>query len=250
MRNGTRGWRAVPNRCLDCCSLVSSSLRVVASRIRRIPIAYRPPGFHPVEAVILGAYIPRRFPQLISSALGSSSHTVPRLAVPSGRADKQTAGGRQCGRAGRRAALALGPVLVFPPPYRPRPRLVHRVVGRGEGVSLPSAGSVSGPRFPVPVAGQGIVVGSTPQPSRQASRQGRAARPRSVPRIGRREAIGQRPSYRQTGRSSWPHQSARRASKQDGGDPRPVRPPRPRLGPSCRLRGSSSVKQSIDGNGK
>ena len=45
--------------------------------------------------------------------------------------------------------------------------------GGTKGVSFPSAGSVSGPRFPVPVAGERHGLGSVPQPSRQASRQRR-----------------------------------------------------------------------------
>lgn len=148
-------------------------LIVVALVARRRPIAYRPQGFHPGEAVILwGIYsAPFSSAHLVRPRLIVSS--IPRFAVPSGRADKQAAGGRQAvGQAGGRLSPSA------PSPYRFRPRLVHRVVGRGEGVSLPSAGSVSGPRFPV--AGQGIVVGSTPQPSRQASK---AARLGPVPPI-------------------------------------------------------------------
>lgn len=52
-----------------------------------VPSHIAPQGSIPGEAVILVAYIPRRFSQLIVSS-------VPRLAVPSGREDKQTAGGK------------------------------------------------------------------------------------------------------------------------------------------------------------
>lgn len=146
--------------------------------------------------------------------------SVPRLTVSSGRADKQTAGRRQGGRASRRSALALGPVLVFPSPVSPSPssRLSCRMSG-AKGVSFPSAlfphpaGGIV--RFPVPVAGQGTA----------------SARPRSHhgKQAGKGDPFPFRPSYRRAG-SHRPTplvsageaflvapSSARRASKQDGG---------------------------------
>lgn len=78
-RRTERGeWRAVHDRCLDrrCSRCPPPSRRISPRKV-----------LSRGEAVILVAYIPRRFSQLIVSS-------VPRLAVPSGREDKQTAGGK------------------------------------------------------------------------------------------------------------------------------------------------------------
>lgn len=66
-------------------------LIVVALVARRRPIAYRPQGFHPGETVILGAYIPRRFPQLIflASAHRLIRPTVRRSIRTGGQASRQ-----------------------------------------------------------------------------------------------------------------------------------------------------------------
>ena len=93
-RNGTRGWRAVPDRCLAHRSSWSRC-PVFALRNRCRPTAYRPQVFHLVLATIPVGIYPAPFSPAHLIRLGSSSHTVPRIAVPSGRADKQAAGGRQ-----------------------------------------------------------------------------------------------------------------------------------------------------------
>lgn len=117
-------------------------LIVVALVARRRLIAYRPQGFHPGEAVILG---------VIYSAPFSSAHfvrprfivsSIPRLTIPSGRADKQAAGGRQGGRQDGRAdgeRLSLSaPSSYSRPSYRPRSRLVPRVARTGRRASRSS----------------------------------------------------------------------------------------------------------------
>lgn len=130
-------------------SLMGSSLRVVARLVRPRPVAYRPQGSIPGKAVIPVAYIPRRFPQLISSALGSSSH--PSHGSPfhqDERTSKQQEEGKAGGQAGERLSLSA--------PSRIALTLVSSLLSAGgaKGVSFPSAGSVSGSRFPVPVAGK------------------------------------------------------------------------------------------------
>lgn len=92
--------------------VVSIVVLIVVAR-RRL-IAYRPQGFHPGEEVILGAYIPRRFPQLISSA-------------PAHRLIRPTA--RRSIWAGKQAAVGSRPGIVF------RPRLAPRVARAGRRAS-------------------------------------------------------------------------------------------------------------------
>lgn len=187
-------------------------LIVVALVARRRPIAYRPQGFHPGEAVILGAYIPRRFPQLILSALGSSSH--PSHGSPfhqDERTSKQQEDGKAEGQAGGRLSLSV-PSLYSRPPYRPHPRLASRIGGRGEGRLAPVDRLGWRSRFPIPVARQGMALGSVP-PSRQASRQGRPApvpllvSARGSPSPGGqstgRESKTPRSPYRGTGRKAF-----------------------------------------------
>ena len=77
-------------------------------------------------------------------------------------------------------------------------------------------------------AGQGMSSArSRSHHGKQAGKSGPSPVP--PPRVGRREAIGQRPSYRQAGRSSWPRHRHGGVSKQDGG-----------LVPFARLIGSSA----------
>lgn len=205
------GWRAVPDRYLNRRSSLVHHSVLLPAVFAAAQLHIAPQGSIPGETVILGAYIPRRFPQLISSVLGSSSHpSHGSLFHQDERTSKQQEEGKARGQAG---GWALALVLA----------LVSSLVSAGgvNGVSFPSAGSVSGSRFPIPVARQGMAIGSTP-PSRQASRQGRHApvpplvsaggKPSAnAPRIGRR-GVPRGPS------------SERRASKQDGGGPR-SRPP-------------------------
>lgn len=62
--------------------------------------------------------------------------------------------------------------------------------------------------------------------------------------VGRGE--GRNENGNTTGTGRWQHKNGKQASKQDGGGPRPVRPPRPRLAPRVGL----STRRSIDGKGK
>lgn len=234
--------RLIVPRCLvaPCCPLW---------RVRAVSRRISPAGaFHPGEAAIPG--------EVIYSAPFSSAHLIHPGSSPHPSHDSPSHPGKQAGRARRRATL--GSVIVSPPRLVIATSRLSCRTGGANGISFPSAGSVSGSRFP--------------RPHSEA---------RHGPRIDRREAIDQRHSYRQAGRSSWSHQSARRASKQDGSGPRPVpsrlgpvpsassahrlirlvphvgqrgpiidtagkqagssrpvRPPRPSLDPSCRVRGS------------
>lgn len=113
--------------------------------------------FHPREAAI------HRGGHIFRAVFLSSSHpprlivsSAPRIAVPSGRASR-TAGGPRPG-------IVSPPRLVFAP-SRPSCRRAGRKASRS---CRPARLAV--PVAPVPVAGQGIVVGSVPQSSRQASR--------------------------------------------------------------------------------
>lgn len=168
-----------------CCSSCPSPSRRIS-----------PAGaFHPGEAAIHrgGAYIPRRFPQLISSA---PAH---RLIRPTDRRSIRT--GKQDG--GRSSARHR---ITAPSRLRPVSSLVS--AGGAKSVSLLSAGSVSGPRCPRPRSGARHRRRLGPAVI-TASKQVRAARPRSAPRIG--QARSHRPT------PLVPPSSARRASKQDGG---------------------------------
>ena len=149
---------------------------VLSSWSRRIS----PAGFPPRGGGNSGgAYIPRRFPQLISSA--------PRPAV-SIRVSKQD------------GVAVLGPVIVSPPRLviassRPSCRRAGRRASRP-----PSAGSVSGP---VSTAPEDM---ATARPRSHHNKQaGRAARPRPAP------------SCRAGGEFLMVSSSARMASKQSGG---------------------------------
>ena len=179
------------------------ALIVVALVARRRPIAYRPHGFHPGrKAVILGAYsAPFSSAHLIRP--GSSSH--PSHGSPL-HPSWQAGGGR--------ASVPAS----YPVPYCPHPRLASRVARAGRRASRSRRPARLAVPFPNPrsTARHGPRLG----PAITASKQARTTRPRSAPRIGGREAIGQRSSYRPLVAPS----SAWRASKQDGGSPRPVSP--------------------------
>ena len=190
-KDGTRGWRAVPARCLahraswSRCPLPVAAYPCPSRRIS--PARFSIPGRRQFTG---GAYIPRRFPQLISSA---PAH---RLIRPTDRRSIRT--GKQDG--GRSSARHR---ITAPSRLRPVSSLVS--AGGAKSVSLLSAGSVSGPRCPRPRSGARHRRRLGPAVI-TASKQVRAARPRSAPRIGRREAIGQRPS--------WPrHRHGGQASK-------------------------------------
>lgn len=231
-KDRTRGWRTVP--------LVASPRRASLSRcpvLLVVPVAVPPHiarsgfpsrgggnsrGGHIFRAVFLSSSYPHR---LIASS-------VPRLSVPSGQASRQgkTAGGHR----------RFSPPSSYLSPVSSSPRLDPRVGLRGEERlvpvgSVPSSYSCVPASFAVVKAFQSFL-GSGPQPS---GANNQAWRPvlLSAPRVGGREAIGQRPSYRQAGRSSWPRHRHGGASKQDGGGPRPVRPPRTH---PVRLIGSSA----------
>ena len=175
-------------------------------RIRARPAAYRPRGFPSQGGGNSpgGAYIPSRFPQLISSA---PAH---RLIRPTDRRSIRT--GKQDG--GRSSARHR---ITAPSRLRPVSSLVS--AGGAKSVSLLSAGSVSGPRCPRPRSGARHRRRLGPAVI-TASKQVRAARPRSAPRIG--QARSHRPT------PLVAPSSARRASKQDGGGSHSVRPPRSR----------------------
>lgn len=201
------GWRAVPDRYLNRRSSLVHHSVLLPAVFAAAQLHIAPQGSIPGETVILGAYIPRRFPQLISSVLGSSSHpSHGSLFHQDERTSKQQEEGKARGQAG---GWALALVLA----------LVSSLVSAGgvNGVSFPSAGSVSGSRFPIPVARQGMAIGSTP-PSRQASRQGRHA---PVPPL---VSAGGKPSATPLVSPPRGPSSERRASKQGGGSPRPVSP--------------------------
>lgn len=197
------GWRAVPDRYLNRRSSLVHHSVLLPAVFAAAQLHIAPQGSIPGETVILGAYIPRRFPQLISSVLGSSSHpSHGSLFHQDERTSKQQEEGKARGQAG---GWALALVLA----------LVSSLVSAGgvNGVSFPSAGSVSGSRFPIPVARQGMAIGSTP-PSRQASRQGRHA---PVPPL---VSAGGKPSATPLVSPPRGPSSERRASKQ-GGSSRP-----------------------------
>ena len=149
--DGTMGWRAVLIRCPRSSFPVASLPRVVVVVPSHIARRVSAPG----RQQFRGAYIPRRFPQLISSA--------PRPAV-SIRVSKQD------------GVAVLGPVIVSPPRLviassRPSCRRAGRRASRP-----PSAGSVSGP---VSTAPEDM---ATARPRSHHNKQaGRAARPRPAP---------------------------------------------------------------------
>lgn len=199
-------------------------------RIRARPAAYRPQGFPSQGGGNSpgGAYIPSRFPQLISSA---PAH---RLIRPTDRRSIRT--GKQDG--GRSSARHR---ITAPSRLRPVSSLVS--AGGAKSVSLLSAGSVSGPRCPRPRSGARHRRRLGPAVI-TASKQVRAARPRSAPRIGRARSHRPTPLVAPS--------SARRASKQDGGGSHSVRPPRSRSAsssypprPSCRMAGRSHPSRRI-----
>ena len=229
-KNGTRGWHAVLIH-----RPTQSPLPRVARRVRRRPAAYRPQGLSiPGRRQFPGkSYIPRRFPQLISSA---PAH---RLIRPTDRRSIRT--GKQDG--GRSSARHR---ITAPSRLRPVSSLVS--AGGAKSVSLLSAGSVSGPRCPRPRSGARHRRRLGPAVI-TASKQVRAARPRSAPRIGRARSHRPTPLVVPS--------SARRASKQDGGglvSSARLGPVPPIVSvpsrPSCRSRGSPSTRRSIDGKGK
>lgn len=181
-------------------SLPRSSCLVVSLPVARRGVSVPVPPhiarevFHPREAAIhRGAYIPSRFPQLISSA---PAH---RLIRPTDRRSIRT--GKQDG--GRSSARHR---ITAPSRLRPVSSLVS--AGGAKSVSLLSAGSVSGPRCPRPRSGARHRRRLGPAVI-TASKQVRAARPRSAPRIGRARSHRPTPLVAPS--------SARRASKQDGG---------------------------------
>lgn len=148
-------------------------------------------------------YIPRRFPQLILSA---PAH---RLIRPT--ALRPIRASKQAGQDGGHSSTALGSVIASPPrpviaPSRPSCR-----TGGANGVSLTSVGAVSGSRFPVSVAWQGMA----------------SARPRSHP--GKQAGKGGPspvPPLVSAGGAFLVAPSIGTAGKQAGGS-RSVRPPRP-----------------------
>ena len=153
-RRTERGeWRAVHDRRLDRC------LDRRCSRCPPPPHRISPAWFPSwaeggnsrgiFRAVFLSSFHP---PRLIVSS-------IPRLAAPSQRASRR--------RAGIGSGIVSRSVSPFAP-SRPSCRRAGRMASRSRRPARLAA-----PVSPVPVAGQGMALGSTPQPSRQASRQGR-----------------------------------------------------------------------------
>lgn len=172
-------------RCLTHRASLSRCPRV-ARRVRRRPAAYRPQGLSiPGRRQFPGrSYIPRRFPQLVLSA---PAH---RLIRPT--ALRPIRASKQAGQDGGRSSAVLAPRHRIPAPSRLRPVSPLVSAGRGEERlvpvgSVPSSCSCVPASFAVVKAFQSFL-DSVPQPSRQASRQGR---PVPVPSL---VSAGGRPS--------------------------------------------------------
>lgn len=143
-------------------------------------------AFHPGEAAIHGAYIPRRFPQLISSA---PAHRLIRLT-----ARRPIPAGKQAGKARRRAVIGGSrPSHRIPASACHRPRLAPHVGVRGERRlvpvgSVPSSCSCVSASFAVVKTFQSFLA-PCPQPSRQASRTGRSVSVSSLVSAGGKPSV-------------------------------------------------------------
>lgn len=227
-----------PARCLASSCLVVSLPRV-ARRVRRRPAAYRPQGLS-----IPGR---RQFPGgVIYSAPFSLAHLARPVSsphrfivsfVPSHPSHGSPSHpGKQAGRARRRAVIGGShPRHRIPAPSRLRPVSPLVSACGAKNVSFPSVlcrhrTRASPHRSPWLKRFNHSSARARSHPG-QTSRQRRPVH-RSVPRVGGRKVIDPAPVSVLVAPSS-----ARLASKQNGGGPRPVRPPRPH---PIRLIGSSA----------
>ena len=214
------GFQSLSRSLSQSSFLVGSSLRVVALRVRRRPVAYRPARFHPGGDGNSRGHVFRAV--FLSSSRPPSAH---RLIRPTARCSIRTSGQANSSRQGKTrqdgradgGRLSLSAPSRIPAPYRPRPRLVPLVGRRGEERLVP-VGLVPSSRrwyrsFPRPRSGARHGLGSAPQPSRQASRQGRpvpvpplvsaGGKPSAnAPRIGRRGVHRAPSSARRTSKTA------------------------------------------------
>lgn len=211
--------RLVVPRCLvaPCCSSCPSPSRRIS------PVG----AFHPGEAAIPG--------EVIYSAPFSSAHLIHPGSSPHPSHGSPSHPSKQAGRARRRAVIGGSRHRHrIPAPSRLRPVSPLVSACGAKSVSFPSVpcrhrARASHASFAVVKTFQSFL-GSVPQPSRQASRQGR---PVPVPSL-----VSAGGSHRPFSRIGFRSHAIDTAGTQ-AGDPRPVRPPRSRFCPSCRPRGSS-----------